>query len=46
MGPMFEQILRLNEAAAAVFDSFIAHVDAVRLRLESARQLEKQHPAR
>ena len=29
----------------AVFDSFLAHVDSVRLRMESERQRRKQRPA-
>ncbi len=29
----------------AIFDSFLAHVEAVRLRMESARQRRKQHRA-
>jgi hypothetical protein len=28
----------------AVYDSLITHIDAVRLRMESARQREKLHP--
>ena len=28
----------------AVYESLLTHIDAVRLRLESARQLEKHHP--
>ena len=30
----------------AVYDSLLTHIDAVRLRLDSARQLEKHHLAR